>query len=851
MDTKQVIARFEAERQALALMDHPCIAQVHEAGETETGHPYFAMEYVEGVPITTFCDREQLRIADRLELFLQVCDAIQHAHQKGVIHRDIKPSNVLVAMRDGSPSPKLIDFGIVKATMPSTAETMSGSTLMTREGMIIGTLGYMSPEQASGAVSVDTRSDIYSLGALLYELLAGAPPFDAQRLRQTALVDAVRIIREEDPPTLTARLARSGDQEAKQIAEQRSVDPRRLARELKGELQWITLRAMEKDPNRRYSSAAELAADTRRHLANEPVLAGAPSTMYRLGKYARRHRVVVSAAALALTGIVAGGIAAGIGFDRAVRAERATRSEAESAQQVSDFLVELFQSSTPDRSGGVTITARTLLEQGRRRIETDTTGDPRIRARLLRTMGQAHVGLGLYDEGLRLLNDALVTSEAVQPRDELEVTEQLRAVAYGFRQAGMHDSSSVYVDRAMSLLQKPKAPSSAVAQCLVDKAALLMNEGDLESADSLITSAIRMTDSDPEPDKSLLLEMTDTKALIAHRRYELKDAEEHYLRVLDLAQQTRQPSRSVSAHRGLAWLYAALEDYEKAKKHGDEGVRLARKLYGPDHPGVASALGGLAEAFFQSGDLEQAIAVREEAARILRAKNVADRLAHELNSLGLLYRYNGQIDPAIARLEEAVQIRNELYGAENARTAETLANLARCYSQAGMTLRSDSCYQAALPVLERLNPNSAFTGWAKIGYGNLCRDNGRMAEADSAYTHAEAALDSTNAGMRQYHGECLIEHGYLRAKQSRHDEAESMFRSGFAILFGENPKESAELGQAYVLWAAARASAGNPKGAIEHLRRAAECGITRGDVAKYSELASLRSRPDYPLVSSP
>jgi non-specific serine/threonine protein kinase/serine/threonine-protein kinase len=850
MDTKQVIARFEAERQALALMDHPCIAQVHEAGETETGHPYFAMEYVEGVPITIFCDRERLRIPERLELFLQVCDAIQHAHQKGVIHRDIKPSNVLVAMRDGSPSPKLIDFGIVKATMAA-AETIYGSTLMTREGVIIGTLGYMSPEQASSAATVDTRSDIYSLGALLYELLAGIPPFDAQRLRQAGLTDAVRIIREEDPPTLTARLEQSSEQEMAQIAEQRSADPRRLARELKGELQWITLRAMEKDPNRRYASAAELAADIRRHLAHEPVLAGAPSTMYRLGKFARRHRVGVTAAAFAFTGIVVGGIAAGIGLGRAVRAERATRREAESAQQVSAFLVDLFQSSTPDRSGGETITARTLLEQGRRQIQTESTGDPQIRARLLRTIGDAHMGLGLYDEGLQLLDEALATSENVQPRDELEVADQLRAVAHGLMVAGKPDSSSALLERAISLLEKHGAPPSAVAECLSDQATLRLNEGDLVSADSLVTLAIRMTESESEPDKDLLLEEADTKAMIAHRRYEMKEAEENYLRVLDLAEQTRKPSRAVSAHRGLAWLYAAMDEYEKAKQHGEEGVRLARKLYGPDHPRLAVALGGLAEAHFKGGDTEQAILAREEAASIFRRKNVADRLAHELNSLGLAYRYNGQFDLAIARLEEAIQIRNRIYGSENARTAETLANLARCYAQAGMAHRSDSCYQAALPVLERLNPNSAFTAWANMGYANLCRDERRIAKADQAYTHAEAMLDSTNAGMRQYRGECLIDHGYLRSLQSRHDEAESMFQSGFAMLFGENPEESAELGQAYVLRAAAQVNAGNTKVAIDHLRRAAECGVTAADVAKYSELASLRSRPDYPLVSSP
>jgi tRNA A-37 threonylcarbamoyl transferase component Bud32 len=354
MDTRQVIARFNAERQALAFMDHPGIAQVHDAGETETGRPYFVMEYVQGIPITAFCDESTLRVRDRLELFLEVCDAIQHAHQKGLIHRDIKPSNVLVTRRDGVAIPKVIDFGIAKATGAGLADR----TIATHEGVILGTLGSMSPEQA-GAIEavVDTRSDIYSLGVLLYELLTGQPPFDSAQLRQASWSEAVRMIREETPPAPSTRIAsQPDDTDAPRC---RGVERRELLRELKGDLDWITMRALEKEPGRRYASASELAADIRRHLQGQPVLAGAPSTGYRLRKFVRRHRAGVLAGSLVLLALLVGGVATGIGFRRALRAEKAARREAASAEQVSAFLVDLFRTASPDRLRRETVTART------------------------------------------------------------------------------------------------------------------------------------------------------------------------------------------------------------------------------------------------------------------------------------------------------------------------------------------------------------------------------------------------------------------------------------------------------------------------------------------------------------
>jgi eukaryotic-like serine/threonine-protein kinase len=425
MDSRLVLARFGAERQALALMDHPNIAKVHDAGTTDTGRPYFVMELVKGIPITTFCDERRLTLRERLELAIPVCQAVQHAHQKGIIHRDLKPSNVLVALYDGKPVPKIIDFGVAKATGPR----LTDQTLYTEFGTVVGTFEYMSPEQAElNQLDIDTRSDIYSLGVLLYELLTGSTPLEHKRIKETVFLEVLRLIREEESPRPSLRLSRTD--ELPSIAACRDVEPRKLSGLLRGELDWIVMTALEKDRNRRYETANGLAADLRRYLDDEPVQACPPSGRYRFGKFARRHRLGLTLAGLFAAAMLIGvaGLTASIFLiSRSYTAERAAHRRAEANFErargaVDEFFTTVSQSKLLNIPGLQPLRKELLDAAVRyyRALAEERIDDPAVQAGLAVAhfrLTEVNYEVNRNDDAIRELDAGLVLVEQLLQQD--------------------------------------------------------------------------------------------------------------------------------------------------------------------------------------------------------------------------------------------------------------------------------------------------------------------------------------------------------------------------------------------------------------------------------------------------
>jgi serine/threonine protein kinase len=400
MYDEAVVQRFRSERQSLAIMDHPAIAKVFDAGTTPQGQPYFVMEYVPGLPITEYCDQKKLKISERLELFIQACEGVQHAHQKAIIHRDLKPANILVVEVDGKPVPRIIDFGLAKAIAPQA----EGVSLFTQLGHFAGTPGYMSPEQVDpGVQDIDTRTDVYSLGVVLYVLLTGLEPFETKQHQKQPLDEMLRRLREEEPLRPSTKVGADRDTSGV-IAEARGTAPKQLASLLRGDLDWITMKALEKDRARRYGASSELAADVRRYLNHESIVARPSSVGYRLQKYIRRHRVVVGVAGGLVMLLAAFSILQGVQLRRITRErDRANlerdraNSERDRATRITDFMTGMFKLPDPREAQGNNVTVREMLDKASNQMETGLTQDPEVQSQMMWVMARTYLNLGLFD----------------------------------------------------------------------------------------------------------------------------------------------------------------------------------------------------------------------------------------------------------------------------------------------------------------------------------------------------------------------------------------------------------------------------------------------------------------------
>lgn len=612
MNTREVVLRFESERQALALMDHPAIAKVFDAGSTPDGLPYFVMEFVPGVPITSYCDKHRLTVEERLALFVQVCEGVQHAHQKAIIHRDLKPSNILVTQIDGRACPKIIDFGIAKAT----SQRLTAETIFTRVGALIGTPEYMSPEQAdSGGENIDTRTDVYSLGVVLYELLVGALPLDFTEMRNLAALEVLRRIREDDAPRPSTKLRTSGEHSSL-AARNRRLEAVELGKVLKGDLDSIALKALEKERSRRYDSPSQVAADIKRYLSHEPVLAVPPSLPYRTRKFARRHRFGVTVSAVGAFAVVALIASLVIGSVRISRERDRANREAQTAQRVSDFLIQTFQISDPDESRGNKITAREVLDRGARRIETDLVGQPSVQARLMFTISKVYEGLGLYEPAKQLLEKAVrLQLNVLGPNDPETLASQRLLARVLEYQADYSKAEKLYLE-TLHRQERVLGPQNIETLHTKSNIGTLYNEqGRYSEAESLLREVVgeseRLTGRDSPETLSALHSLAiayDGARQYAKEQIAWEELYKRRLRTLG----ADHPD-TLSSIQNLAYTYYRRGNYAEAEKLQRQGLEIGERVLGKDHPSVLIALGNLANTLSSEGKGEEAERLQRQA----------------------------------------------------------------------------------------------------------------------------------------------------------------------------------------------------------------------------------------------
>ncbi|MEZ6232869.1 MAG: serine/threonine-protein kinase [Phycisphaerales bacterium] len=662
MDTRQIIARFEAERQALAMMDHPAIARVYDAGATSAGRPYFAMELVKGIPLTDYADNRKLTLRQRLALFRDVCLAIQHAHSKGIIHRDIKPSNILVADGDDTPQPKVIDFGIAKAT----GGRLSDKSVYTQAAQWLGTPEYMAPEQAGGGppgASVDTRSDIYSLGATLYELLAGVTPFDALRIRSASYDQIARMIREDDPPRPSARLSRLGDQ-TREIAAKRATDSNHLAGALKGDLDWIAMRCLDKDPARRYETAAALSADIQRYLDDKPIEARPPTAGYQVGKWVRRNRGAFAAACAVGVAIIVGVVGLTVGLVRA--AEEARRAE-RSAEQANAAAADAAEArAIAEREADAALAAE---REARAAEEAALAAAERERQAALRAQ-----------RALDVAEQQRERAEAVQrfiAEDLLGEEGEDEPLSPAFTVHQMVDRAERRLDQGASTNRPEFAAAMRHAIGL-----LFMRTGEYHKAARHLRISVELLDALPTtPDQEQLADAVDALGVALNYLDRLPEAVAAHQRALDIRLALRDsPDPPDDIAEGLQTSYANLGG--AAADMGDltraESLLRQALAIAPEGGETANTMINLGMVLAHKGEVAEGERVLREG--IEAARNATDRAALAASGMALLGELlvdNGRHAEAVEPLRESAEIRSQIFGPEHRFTISTRTVLGR------------------------------------------------------------------------------------------------------------------------------------------------------------------------------
>ncbi|MFZ4573578.1 MAG: tetratricopeptide repeat protein [Phycisphaerales bacterium] len=765
MDTRQVVARFEQERQALAMMEHPNIARVLDAGATETGRPFFVMELVKGEPIVAYCDRNNLSVQERLELFAQVCNAVQHAHTKGIIHRDIKPSNILVSTQDGRPHTKVIDFGIAKAT----ASKLTEKTLFTEHKALIGTPEYMSPEQAEGNLDIDTRTDVYSLGVLLYELLTGTTPFEGTALRSAAYAEIQRIIREVEPPRPSTRLSNNTDTIGS-VAAQRRSEPRKLGTLVRGELDWIVMKALEKDRQRRYETASGLGMDIMRYLGGEAVLAAPPSTAYRFKKFIRRNRSVVLAgsavAAALLIGVVAFAWQAKIAGeqrdlaieaqhaadtqrDRAVKAEGETSKRAAELKLVADFQADMLARIDPVLAG--------------LQLSAD------IRAQFIASLGAP--------EGAR--------TEASIP--EAERAAELAAFDRQWARINAADAARNLIDRTVLKPAVASIDAKFKGQPLVDAslrqsvASVYRGLGLFDAALPLLRTALDTRKRVLGEDNPDTLASTNNMGLLfeyqgdlARAEPYLRDSLERFRRVLG-----NDHRDTLSAINNLGYLLEDLGKLAEAEPLYREALEGRRRVLGNDDSDTLISVNNLGFLLMsQSKPAEAEPYLREayESRKRVLGEDDPETLV-PLNNLGLVLQQQGKLSEAEPFYRKSLAKRRQLLGEEHPQTLTALHNMGFLLSAQGNLAESESHYRDVLEKRRRLLGDRHPHTLASInGLASVLRAQGKLAEAEPLAREVLTSLRTTVGEEHLNTLSSMMNLGALLQAQGKLSEAEPFLR---------------------------------------------------------------------------